>query len=198
MSPATPHNSFCVLVFTRASAPFARPQVRQVPLFLTVAGWTALSYGSVFLLYALVSAIRAVRRAGYVEVNNREDSVFGDSVFNDTRDNLAEVARPGLLSSAMGCLMFIGELLCRLSYITVHLTCNRVICSGCLSIGLAYIWLCGGKPAAVVFGEVPVAHCAFIRCLKSPALAAKATTSPGSSTSFRRYVCVCVLVLVDV
>lgn len=35
--------------------------------------------------------------------------MFGDSVFDDTRGNLAEVARPGGLSSAMGCLMFVGE-----------------------------------------------------------------------------------------
>jgi hypothetical protein len=79
--------------------------VMQVPLFIQVAGWTSLVYGTVFGLYAIVSIIRATRRAGYEEVE--QDSVFGDSVFD--RANLSEVARPGCWSTLGGCGMFLGK-----------------------------------------------------------------------------------------
>lgn len=43
----------------------------QLPLFMQVAGWTSVAYGTCFALYALVTVLRARRRGGYVQVEAR-------------------------------------------------------------------------------------------------------------------------------
>jgi len=83
----------------------------QVPLFMQVAGWTALGYGSLFAIYACVSGIRSLRRAGYEEVDDHlNDSVFENSTVLERRSNLAEAAKPSGFTSLIGCFMFLVAL----------------------------------------------------------------------------------------